>query len=373
MLDRLFVVLGAGASHACTSEDLRQRIPSLAGVEKPPLVTGLFSPSQVDDILRQYPQAQAAGADIRRAGDESLAIEDWIRENYRDSDDPADRVAFASIAYYLQHLLLSVSDKFRNQPDNYDLLIRDLLRKFEEVVFITLNYDTLLDRRLHERGGWREATVNSYISDDRWSLIKLHGSVNWGRGIRDMEGALDTYQLPPTLLADDSQGPVEVFPLDWSVDQLRTVSREGLNRPYFPALAVPAGPSEQVLCPDAHLQHLEGKLHDSAEIDLLVIGYSGTDQQIVRLLNEAGKPIRSLVIVDRDLETSGKIADTLSSALQIPRVSDGWPAGFESFVQAGGARRYIGWLEHQVGRGIADRPVPMRLDVDAVRRIYAGR
>jgi hypothetical protein len=150
-MDPLFVVLGAGASHACTSEQLYPGIID-EHPQRPPLVTGLFHASQTQHVLARYPQAQAAAAAIRRAGSEALAIEEWIREHYRDSDYEGDRRKFVSITYYLQELLLEASNNFKDQPDNYDLLIRDLLQAQERVVFVSLNYDLLLDRRLSIEG-----------------------------------------------------------------------------------------------------------------------------------------------------------------------------------------------------------------------------
>jgi hypothetical protein len=59
----------------------------------------------------------------------------------------------------------------------YDRLIERLLR-LPYVFFVTLNYDVLLDRRLSAYHPL--LSFDEYVTRDKnWSLIKLHGSVNW--------------------------------------------------------------------------------------------------------------------------------------------------------------------------------------------------
>jgi hypothetical protein len=53
------------------------------------------------------------------------------------------------------------------------------LLRLPYVCFVTLNYDVMLDRRLQGHHPLL-STFDDYISKDKnWSLVKLHGSVNW--------------------------------------------------------------------------------------------------------------------------------------------------------------------------------------------------
>jgi len=84
MARNLVVITGAGASYDCASE-LVYSNPA----KKPPLVKDLFG-TDFSDILLQYPLAQAAAADIRRAigeGSESATtLERYLREQMRDAE-----------------------------------------------------------------------------------------------------------------------------------------------------------------------------------------------------------------------------------------------------------------------------------------------
>jgi hypothetical protein len=66
------------------------------------------------------------------------------------------------ITIYFQHLLWEVSTRWAVQPDWYDLLITMSLRHFARVIFISLNYDTLLDARLSWRVGAEHARLIHY-------------------------------------------------------------------------------------------------------------------------------------------------------------------------------------------------------------------
>jgi hypothetical protein len=175
----LVVIIGAGASHDCSGLTLRK----LAW--RPPLVTELFEPRyEFARTLHEYPLAEAAAADIRPAIQSgAIAIEQFLRERLRESGDQYARRRFRQVPLYLQELLHNAGRTngrgFTQHPDNYDALINSALA-LEDVVFISLNYDTLLDRRLFIYSPLH--SLDAYITPDRnWCLIKLHGSINWGR------------------------------------------------------------------------------------------------------------------------------------------------------------------------------------------------
>jgi hypothetical protein len=88
-------------------------------------VSDLFDPDHMH-ILCQYLAAQAAGAEIRKAGKNAAAVEQFIRDRYRRSEDRPDRRKYMSLPCYPQDLLHSVSTTFTAHPDNYDLLVAAL-------------------------------------------------------------------------------------------------------------------------------------------------------------------------------------------------------------------------------------------------------
>lgn len=169
---RVVVVTGAGASHDCASGAVEASRP-------PPLTKDLFS-ADYRSILNQYPLVRQAAGDIRgalrgTADEPTVALEDFLRERMLASTSPYTQRRYRQVPLYLQEVL-SEASRYTAEPDNYNVLVNAAL-EMDEALFLTLNYDTLLDGRFAEYG--RLDDLDWYVDSDRWSLIKLHGSVNW--------------------------------------------------------------------------------------------------------------------------------------------------------------------------------------------------
>ena len=176
--EQLIVITGAGASYDSTGIEPRDLN------WQPPLVKELFAErAAFHPILDFYPDAQTLAPDLRvatRTG--SVGLETYLRDQVLRSPSAYDRRRYRAIPLYLQHLLHEVSEHYTTHPVNYDRLINGVLRSANEVIFLTLNYDTILDSRLEQHAHVR--SLSDYIRPDfAWSLIKLHGSVDWARRI----------------------------------------------------------------------------------------------------------------------------------------------------------------------------------------------
>jgi hypothetical protein len=341
MPDRLLVVLGAGASADCASN----KVYGVQREWKPPLVTDLFAPRPTfASVLNQYPFGQFAAADIRRLDPQSLSIEQFLRDNYESGTTDFVRRKFRSVPLYLRELLLKVSFSYTPQPDNYDLLITNTLDGIDmEVLFVTLNYDLLLDRRLDELS--RLDKLSDYIDDERgWSLVKLHGSVDWARRIHTLSG--EDHRDPPPYLEhyDDivlARGPLRT--MGDSVDHLR---RQTLD-PYgevdlYPALSVPLGEQDELSCPPEHVHFLQQQLQLSDGIHLLVIGYSGIDLEVLGVIRGTSARIKTTMIVNRDKNSAGEVFHRLDDQLGRPLGTLAtWPSTFNDFVQGDGWSEYL--------------------------------
>lgn len=325
------VVLGAGASLGCASHGPR-------GTENdPPLVTDLFwGERRIREVLSQYPRAQAAGAEIRKHLN-PRALEDFIRTRFKESDDPIDRLKFLAIPYYLQELLFRVSHRYTRDPNNVDLLIAGLLRLPTQILFVTMNYDTLLDDRLDQVAGpLRE--LDDYVNPLRkWALIKLHGSTTWVRRIAT-DKRVDPYapDFSPDLLRPDI-----LLRRDTDIQGLRHDERHQ----FYPALSVPMGAADEMNCPESHVRFLSEALRGAEGVHVLVIGYSGNDREVLALLKGSAASVRSLTVVNHEREAALATMGVLRSEADIPTVpGEPYDGDFDSYMQGSDFDRYVEWL-----------------------------
>ncbi|MCW3003376.1 MAG: hypothetical protein JWQ20_2674 [Conexibacter sp.] len=343
MTECLFVVIGAGASYASTSpENVRGGVSAPHALEhiqasalRPPLVTELFDP-RFAGILDKYPIAQWAASDIRKRTTEPVVIEQYLREQLRDSDDPRDLRKFHAVHFYLQDLLWTISNHYTRLPDNYYRLMTGCLR-LPKVAFITLNYDTLLDDRLR-----LDAPIDSmaaYVDSGRnWSLIKLHGSVDWGLPILGPPPMPSMATAPPATI----QMRRDEFRLRRgnSIDVVRYDS--DTEEFLYPAMSVPTGTRDELACPDAHVEFLRDLMQKQDQLDVLMLGYSALDEEVLTLFRDTGKALRSLCVVNADERTAaeayGRVTNVLGHPFGIGEVD---PRAFESFVGTDALDHYL--------------------------------
>jgi hypothetical protein len=342
-MDRpLVVLLGAGASKDAASPDANLS-DELA---PPPLANELFG-TPWGDILRLYPRVQAVAPLIRdamkglgEAGEVRAAqgLEDFLRTAIKESPHEHLQAAYRQIPFYLQHVLYRVSEDYGEDPDNYFRLVHTILASVRRVEFVTLNYDTLLDRALTAVTNRPFDSIGAYVAYN-WSLTKLHGSINWNVDIAGSEGygpsRLDLVAAPGHWETTATRGFIENFEefiddhgglASLTVDNARIEvagPEEGLTdmrggderRLRYPALAVPLGPDDTLICPEQHRDHLARSLRERDTIDLLVIGYSGLDQQVLSLFARSERELGHLAVICRDQTTSNDAAQAIESRL----------------------------------------------------------
>lgn len=321
----LVVVTGAGASTACATDGMWVGRPS-------PLVKTLFDVRHME-ILTRHPLVLQASAELRREARTAISLESFLAQRYRDAEHELDRRKFAAIPLYLQHLLFDVSRNSVLQADNYDLLVAEVLR-LPSVVFLTLNYDTLLDDRLALDAPL--LNLDAYCDDSRnWGLVKLHGSVDWGRQLAGPH---------PFPWHDPPANPAVVG----SIEKLSGASVEELREsgtfagPSYPALSVPLGPDDEVNCPSRHVEFLRRRLANSRRVDLLVIGYSGYDREALNLLAEFKDRIATIYVVNVNAPCGAEVMERVSPHLDHAFNENLiWPGDFETFVQEDGLTNYL--------------------------------
>jgi hypothetical protein len=319
---RLLVILGAGASHDCVSDYVERHDEF-----RPPLVEELFEAREsYSRILHRYPLAEQAAADIRPAlrGD-AVGIETFLRETLRDSEHEHYRRQYWAIPLYLQDLFFEIGmwdhtrrRGFTAQPDSYDRLVNAAMQ-VDEVTFVTLNYDDLLDRRVFIHGPLE--SVDSYLGRGRkWALIKLHGSVNWGRRVRN---APATVAPTDPYLAQTFSNLGDEIDFDAGIvlrphTDIRDVRLDETPFDlYFPALSAPLGPEDEVVCPNDHVEYLREVTGHWDPLDVLVIGYSGLDKNVLTHLSWGGRQIRSLTVVSESEIAASAAAERISAEVNV--------------------------------------------------------
>jgi hypothetical protein len=320
------VIVGAGASLVSGTYD---------ETEAPPLTAQLFDHPHALQLLPQYPLAQMAGRHIQRrvSADDPVALEEILLE-LRTSGNPQRKHMAEAVPLYLQHLLFETSARLHWRAERYDSLIDALSEIPRGVLYVTLNYDTLLDGRLD---AFRPLdSFNDYLGDD-WSLYKLHGSVTWSATAYQ---PFDPSAPPPNMTIDRSAMAC-VSPKARSLDDVRVPSdAPGLTRRY-PALALPEGPKDELILPRHHERDLRQRLAGAPEIDVLVLGYSALDTEVLQLLRDSGTRVRRLTVVNRDARAGLGVFDTIA-AFGLTAV---WPDIFDGslaqWIDGGAMQRWV--------------------------------
>lgn len=314
------VILGAGASH----DGWISGAPAVL----PPVTVGLFDDGQPSfvSLLSQYPGARyLANLIVGRPDIEAVLHDLALRE------DPVTRKQFKEVPAYLRDVIYATTTS-ASIPGSYVELIDGLLvRRPHDVLFLVLNYDTLLEQALAGRGLLYKA-LEDYIRPERPAkIIKLHGSVNWFMNIgnatntwMDLIEDFDIFQKPP-----DSGMHV--------VDDVKFVHNGVFgNQRLYPIVTAPlAGKSpSDVRCPDAHTQVTEEFLADCGKV--LIIGSSGRDDDLFKLLDTSlGQDINCYV------HLVGGSDDAKNSLGRFKRGVRALRASVEPVVASGGFRTYV--------------------------------
>ena len=342
MIDRLFVILGAGASHSCLSE--KAAVPFDSDYW-PPLTPDLFTTKHrgYAEILAKYPLVRAAAAELATI-ESAVGLEAELRGRYRDSEHEHDRQIFRGVLPYFQELLYTVSEQFTKFPQNYEVLATKLLR-LKEVVFVSLNYDSLLDNALLTFDSTKTG-LDWYVRQTRnWSLIKLHGSIDWGVLIPGSDG-METFTAPKADLSTASGimlRPGQLF------EKRGFLSEKGAHGTelFFPALSAPVGEADELICPPDHVNLLRARLTETQPMHVLVIGYSGIDKEIVSLIRESGRGLKTLTIVDRDEAAAFGVAERMAEGGVGSEDTKPSPYDFDTWVRGGGLNAFVNEMREQ--------------------------
>jgi hypothetical protein len=190
----------------------------------------------------------------------------------------------AAIRYYLHFMLWNCQDRWRLQHKgitNYATLIDEIERwrvgAKEQVCFVTFNYDTMLEEAMEQVLQFHISDLKSYINQENYTLIKLHGSMNWGRVIEagfpppPIHTQQQLIQVAADLKISDDYTLVPNYPM-LSHDQ----------RFIFPALAIPIDKKDSFECPQEQVTILGNLIRRVTKV--MTLGWRATETRFLEML-----------------------------------------------------------------------------------------
>ncbi len=237
-----------------------------------------------------------------------------------------------AVRYYIRDIIYHCCTQWLTEVNcitTHKTLVDQILEcERDRVLFVTFNYDELLEDALSDHG-FSVDTFEGYINRTvKFALYKLHGSVNWVRLVfcgashrktRDevINGALQ--------LTEPQSGTG--FRLSRNIDT-DWVERDFVG---IPAIAIPINRKLNFECPVEHIAHLRQELPKIKRI--LVIGWQGTESNFTDLLRQNLGTVQKLCVVSAaDASTvMNHLQTTLSPKLNVADCQS-FDSGFSKFV-----------------------------------------
>ncbi len=336
MAKKLTIILGAGASHSLNPD------PKALDNQgyRPPLAADIFrGNAEFRRILNKYPLAEVLASDIDRKirqNKEGVGLEQILKEyesSLKSGKDSLITRNFLQIPLYLNELFGEIAVHFTKQPDEYNNLVTLALEKLDEVLFLTLNYDTLLEIPLARNFGVDFSNEVDYINQSGWLLVKLHGSTNWYRPFPQEAQALDDAEYFQILKSTQLPLPLQKHFVFFKI--FEHAKKYDGNTPVYPAITVPVDGKYDINCPETHQAKAKEFLADCH--NYLIIGTSGKDQDLLDLLKNNAKGGRTL-LVGREEASTNKTRENFM--LAVPQLQNNFDAyfhqrGFSQFIDGG--------------------------------------
>lgn len=324
----LMVIFGAGASY----DSVPSRpagAPARDNSEKlyrPPLANSLFEDrTNFVRVMDQFPRCKPIIPFLRDSGGEFSVEEVLERLQIEAKESREGQRQLAAIRFYLQLVILETEVNWVSHVakdiTNYNALmgrIERVRKKDEMVCLVTFNYDTLIERIL-PTVYIKIKGLDDYILDERYKLIKLHGSANWGREIETP--ITDANKREFSLVANEliDQAPDlkitdNYLMVNWKQKESPYIPVYfDRQEPFFPALAIPVETKQNFECPHKHLEVLEGFIPRVTK--LLVIGWRASEIHFSKLLAaNLTRGLRGTMVVTGTRDEGREVIGKLQSA-----------------------------------------------------------
>ena len=329
---KLLVLTGAGASHDCIRGTVDQKqFASIDNQWKPPLVDDLFSgQTSFGKILREFPGAQQLSFRIQseiknsEGGLETVLLS--IQEEAEHNENQKRLLFYVPL--YLQKLFWEIGENYiLPGPNAYKELVNRIdVSDYEQVLYLTVNYDLFLDKALEvQYDGLPEDAVPSFEEGRKLKYLKLHGSVNWGHELLG--------DVNPTRLHMYPRGSDPTH-LIWSEPSQRFINPNEPQKWYYPILALPVTGKTGILCQTHMLEFAKGYVKECD--DFLFIGFSGRDTHILQKVLAGAKP-RNILFVNQDTQDAQRAQELVAKVNpnikpRLPGSEIHYESGFFDFV-----------------------------------------
>lgn len=322
------IILGAGASYDSIFTDDNANEEESAYYSdflnwRPPLGKDLFSYNhEFDSIIKSFPGAESFQSEISACDD----IEELFQNKYELSKQRNGiniHLQIINVQFYLQALFEAISRRYiKFAPSNYDILVRKAYEYYiktdEQILFVTFNYDTLLEKSIEKICNFKIEGMEDYIKHPL-KIIKPHGSWNWFRKTKVIDdlgralisqGSFSRYLYDPTHL-QTSLNMIDslledFYLLNLTFDQL---GMQHTNFLLFPQIIIPLRTKDDFVLPQSHLEELWKFLEGVNEI--LIIGWKANEAHFHKMMKERikSKQVKILYVCGNDKSLESRIND----------------------------------------------------------------
>jgi hypothetical protein len=326
--NRLTIILGAGASHDCADRDTAAQI---SDAYRPPLAKDIFA-RQFDGILSHYPGVAARLDELRTKLAKGGNFEEIFR-GLLESAEHHQNFWPLQLPIYLRELFWTVSLDYLRGSSKFDTLVRRVLEsRFEEVIFVNLNYDLFLEDALTNYDHHKFDALSSYIPQSKkWRYAKPHGSVNWARILENCPGD-GAGRFFPSRLQEMPVFSSELRLVRWNRHSHDFYIPGGGPPGYlYPQVVVPTDWLKRFVCPKDHVDHVKAFIQNCQHF--LLVGFSGRDEDVVELFREMPRHSRLAIVSKGDARKIHTRMSARVASLKSKKITSSFhDMGFSKFV-----------------------------------------
>lgn len=325
----LMVIFGAGASYdSCSSFPPESWPRHSVARHRPPLAKELFL--QLSEF-RQFSKLHGGRFQpLLPYLQEQENIEQILEEFRQKADrDLECRRQLWAIQYYIRDVIQNCQNHWiahTHGASNYKTLL-DQVRECPHVCFVTFNYDTLMEVAL-EGIDVPLNSIDHYVSHSQYSLIKLHGSINWQYWLPKAETSLLRNEQP------NEQDLIRAAPV---IGERAIIEIQGVEPPqakverffFAPALAIPTASKHKFVCPEEHVRALKAIIPEVTKI--VIVGWRAAEQNFVEMLANGLTKFVQIIASCGTLEAANETLNRLKAA-GIDGDFQAMSGGFTNFV-----------------------------------------